>query len=783
MQVRLLRLLMFLLALGFFAAEHLTLPSAGQTRRKQTLPKTAVKEDSFRTTILPFITENCLTCHNARTQKGSLNLAAFRSTDDASRQRERWELIAQKIQTGEMPPKGMPRPDAEQVKAVSAWLDELFAKLDRAIKPDPGRVTARRLNRVEYDNTIRDLLAVDFKPADDFPADDTGYGFDNIGDVLSLSPLLLEKYLKAAEKIAYAAIPLPTAFKPAVERFTPEKLKLHPQARIAPLELQVTHQFPAEADYDLQADVAGSVLQTPTTVKLTLWLDNKEIKVVEFDRQRAKPWVFGERLRVTAGKHTWRARLEQTEVRPEDSDPAKARLTFNALQIRGPFNPAPPSAKASYQQVFTCGHAYGQHLPTCAEQIFGTLVRRAYRRPITPGETGTFTRFVTLAQSAGDSFEQGVRVALQALLVSPQFLFRIEREPATKGAAYSYRLSEHELAARLSYFLWSSMPDDELLRLADERQLARPAVLDAQVLRMLRDPKAEALVENFAGQWLQLRNLELVTPDPDRFPNFTPELREAMQRETELFFATIIKEDRSLLDFIDGRFTFINETLAKHYGIPGITGKEFRRIELDGAQRSGVLTQASILTISSYPTRTSPVIRGKWILENLLNAPPPPAPADVPSLDEKGIGQTVSLRQQFEQHRTNPVCASCHVRMDPLGFGLENYDAIGAWRTVDGKFPVDSTGTLPNGQTFKTPAELKAILRADRDAFARCVTEKLLTYALGRGLERYDKPVVQTMAQRVAADDYRFSRLVLEIANSLPVQMRRSETKTQVVKK
>ncbi len=778
-----LRLLLLVLASGWFVAQQLTLSSAGQTRRKQTAQQSATKEDSFKTVVLPFITENCVVCHNASTQKGGLNLEAFQSTADVSKQRERWELIAQKFQSGEMPPKGIPRPDAQQIKAAGAWLDSFFAKLDRAIKPDPGRVTARRLNRAEYNNTIRDLLAVDFKPVDDFPADDTGYGFDNIGDVLSLSPLLMEKYLKAAEKIAYTAVPLPTALKPAVERFTPEKLKLSSQARIAPLELQVTHQFPTEADYDLQADVAGAVLQTLTTVKLTLWLDGKEIKAVEFDRQRAKPWVFGERVRVKAGKHTLRVALEQAEARPEDNDPTKARLTFNALQIRGPFNQAPPSATASYQRIFTCGHAYGEHKAACATQIFSALTRRAYRRPVTPTEINALTRFVTLAQSSGDSFEQGVRVALQALLVSPQFLFRIEREPAIKNASSQYRLNNHELAARLSYFLWSSMPDDELLRLADEQQLAQPVVLNAQVQRMLRDPKADALVENFAGQWLQLRNLDLVTPDPDRFPNFTPELREAMRRETELFFAAIVKEDRSLLDFIDGRFTFINETLAKHYGIPGITGKEFRRITLDGTERSGVLTQASILTISSYPTRTSPVMRGKWILENLLNAPPPPPPADVPLLDEKAIGLTGSLRQQFEQHRANPTCASCHARMDPLGFGLENYDAIGDWRTVDGKFPIDVAGTLPNGQTFKTPAELKAILKADRDAFARCVTEKLLTYALGRGLERYDKPVVQMIAQRVAADDYRFSRLVLEIANSLPFQMRRSETRTQLVNK
>jgi hypothetical protein len=364
------------------------------------------------------------------------------------------------------------------------------------------------------------------------------------------------------------------------------------------------------------------------------------------------------------------------------------------------------------------------------------------------------------------------------MLVSPDFLFRIERErPAAPGvaAAPNRTLEDHELASRLSYFLWASMPDDELLRAADRNELRQPALLAAQVRRMLRDDKASALVEAFGGQWLQFRALESIAPDRERFPDFEENLRLSMRKETELFFANVVREDRSILDFIDGRYSYLNGRLARHYGVPGVTGPDFRRVELTGPERSGVLTQASVLTVSSYATRTSPVLRGKWILDNVLGAPPPDPPAGVPRLDEATVSVSASLRKQMEAHRANTTCAACHSRMDPLGFGLENYDAIGAWRTQDGKFPIDATGALPDGQSFQGPDDLKAILKTDRRAFAECVTEKLLTYALGRGLERYDKRTVKAIAGRLGASDYRFSALVLEIVNSLPFQMRRGE--------
>ena len=425
----------------------------------------------------------------------------------------------------------------------------------------------------------------------------------------------------------------------------------------------------------------------------------------------------------------------------------------------------------------------GKHEPACARKILGDVARRAYRRPVTAAEVDRLARFVDLAKKSGESFEQGIQVAVKAILVSPYFLFRIERDARPQDPRAIHRIGDYELATRLSYFLWSSMPDEELLKLAGEEKLRAPGVMAAQVRRMLRDAKAHALAENFAGQWLEVRNLESVQPDPERFPQFDDELRAAMRTETEMFFDAVVREDHSILDFLDGRYTFLNERLAQHYGIADVEGSEFRRVKLAGIQRSGVLTQASVLTVSSYANRTSPVLRGKWILENVLNQPLPPPLPDVPNLNEAAIGTTESMRSQLEKHRKNAICAGCHKPMDPLGFGLENYDAVGQWRTADGKFPVDASGRLPSGQSFRTPAGLKSILKQDRSAFTGCLTEKLMTYALGRGLEVYDRNAVKSVVKRVTLGDYRFSSLVLGIVDSMPFQMRRGEAMKQVAQK
>jgi hypothetical protein len=446
------------------------------------------------------------------------------------------------------------------------------------------------------------------------------------------------------------------------------------------------------------------------------------------------------------------------------------------VEIVGPFEPVRGPSRASLQRVYACGHLRGGHAPACLRQNITRLARRAYRRPVSPSEVAPLVRLATSARKQGDSFEEALSLAVQAILVSPDFLFRIEKD--RKAAAAGHPISPHELASRLSYFLWASMPDEELLRAADAGRLRTPAVLAAQVRRMLKDEKAGALVEAFGGQWLQFRALESIAPDRERFPAFDNHLRLSMRRETELFLETIVREDRSVLDLIDGPYSFLNERLARHYGIGGVRGPEFRKVYLPVvSHRSGVLTQASVLTVSSYANRTSPVLRGKWILENLLAAPPPDPPAGTPRLDEAKIGTGGSLRQQMEAHRTNATCAACHQKMDPLGFGLENYDAIGAWRAEDGKFPIDASGKLPDGRTFSGPGEMKTILKGDRDAFAVAITEKMLTYALGRGLERYDRRTVKTIARRLAARDYRFSALVQEIVHSAPFQMRRGDRK------
>ena len=719
----------------------------------------APPDDSFVATVKPFLRSNCIACHNDKLKSGELNLAQYlgATTSAALKDRERWELVAQKLRAGEMPPKGIPRPAADQIAAVTNWVETSYARLDRETPADPGRVTAHRLNRYEYNNTVRDLLGLDLNASDEFPVDPYGYGFDNIGDVLSLSPVLTEKYLKAAEHIARIAIPPAEPMKPVMSRYLAERMG---QAR--QLHIEVMHEFPVDGEYTLRSAWFQG-LKIGTRLEGRLYLDGQEISqhpltvFTEMDRGFETPGVH-----VTAGRHKIEADMRYDGI-------LKDPPYLEYIQVYGPGRQMPREGSASFQRIFVCR----EHTPECARRILEPLVHRAYRRPVQREEVEELSGLVRSAQSRGDSFEEGIRVALEAILVNPNFLFRIERDPA--GGVGSHRIGDVELASRLSYFLWSSMPDDELLGLAEKDRLHEPEVLHAQMKRLLADARSHSLVENFAGQWLQFRNLDVLKPDPQKFPEFDAELREAMRTETELFFGAVVREDRGILDFLDGRFTYLNERLAKHYGIQGVTGREFRRVELDGSQRSGVLTQGSVLTVSSYPTRTSPVIRGKWVLENLLDTPPPPPPPDVPPLNEAEVGTTASLREQLEKHRANPVCAGCHARMDPIGFGLENYDAIGRYRTADGKFPIDPSGTLPNGKSFAGAAELKTILRGDPRTFTRALSEKLLTYALGRGLESYDRAAVAGITDRVQQSDYRFSALVQAIVESVPFEMRRSQ--------
>ncbi len=744
----------------------------------------------FNRTIRPFVANHCASCHNPQLKTGGLNLSGFSNAAAVEQNRAVWQKVLHKLRSGEMPPPAMPRPALDQVARVTAWIE---ARLKQSIKAEPGRVTARRLNRAEYNYTVRDLLGVEASPADDFPIDDSGYGFDNIGDVLSLSPVLMEKYLAAAEKLASLAIVTPAPIPATLERYQTETLG---GAAGSPISLTRKHRFPAEAEYDFKVGVGRRPDRAPP-IKLALLLDGKQVTTFDVDAWAPKPREFDVRIRVPAGEHLVAAAYlpETAEYNPASAParPAfpkpredavekymrdrkiKDNLVMDYIEIRGPFNAAPPPPPESHRRIFVCGHLRSNHDPGCARTIVTSLARRAWRRPATAAEVDELLPFTDIARKQGESFEQGIRLALEAMLISPHFLFRIERDPPSGAGGPVHRVSDLELASRLSYFLWSSIPDEELLAAAERRQLRKPAAFMQQIRRMLADLKSQRLVENFGAQWLQLRNLRGVQPDPQRFPEFNEELRDSMHRETLLFFEAILREDRSILDFLDADFTFVNERLARLYGIPGVTGSEFRRVTLKGEQRGGVLTHASVLTVSSHPTRTSPVLRGKWILETLLNAPPPPPPPGVQqTLNEASSGKTGTLRQLLEKHRSSPSCYTCHARMDPLGFGLENYNAIGAWRTHEGEHLLDSTGTLPDGQSFRGPAQLKAILKRDRDAFARGLTEKLLTFALGRGVEEYDQPAVDAIGRQLAAKQYRFSALVEGIVNSMPFQMRRS---------
>ncbi len=705
--------------------------------------------DPYKDTVTPFLRAQCQGCHSGAKPAGGLAIDALLNNPNTLRQREHWERIGQRIAAGEMPPKGTPRPDPQQARAVTSWIESTYEALDRNTPIDPGRVTARRLNRFEYANSVRDLLGIDLDPASDLPPDPYGYGFDNIGDVLSINAAITEQYLKAAERISRAVIPIASdPEKPVMQRYLAERIGQDRQLRIV-----MDHAFPADGEYTLRS-AFYQALKDGTRVRMQIFIDGKPVAgdTLKFYYQIDRA-VEGRGISVTAGKHRVEATIEVLPDPPYKGSPPYLEY----LQIYGPLKVASTKSK-----LLTCDGTR----PDCARGILAPLARRAWRRPITPAELDTLLSLTHKEQKRTGSFEQAMRTSLQAILVSPHFLYRIERD---RGSG-TQPLSDFELATRLAYFLWSSLPDDELLRLAERSQLR--ANLIAQARRMLADPRSAAFVESFTGQWLQTRNLTILKPDPTLFPTFTGELAADMKTETELFFATLLKEDRPVTDFLDAPFTFLNERLAKHYGIANVTGQEFRRVELNGAQRGGVLTHASVLTVSSYPTRTSPVIRGKWVLDNLLNQPPPPPPPNIPALADKPESSAGSLRQQLEKHRNNAACAACHARMDPLGFGLENYDAIGRWRTQDNGVPIDPSGTLPNGQSFATPAGLKTILKADAQTFTRALAEKILTYATGRGMELRDRAAIRKLATHVQDNGYRFQSLLLGALESHPFLQR-----------
>ena len=725
----------------------------------------------------PFFDLYCRDCHEGETAEAGLDLSTYDSVESIQSNRERWVQVFDRIRVNSMPPADAEQPPDGERERVTAWLDHALFYVDCGQAPDPGRVTIRRLNRTEYNNTIRDLVGVDFKPADDFPSDDVGYGFDNIGDVLSIPPLLVEKYLDAAEDISRQAI-VTIEDRQIRAKIAASELEQEGAVRDGPYDSKVmvsrgrvssTFDLPAAGEYVIRIE-AGADQAGDEKAKMELKAGDRKLTVIEVTGDRS-PDEYEYRFESEPGKTRVSAAFINDYYKPEEK--ADRNLLVKSIAIEGPVG-LPDELPESHQRLMAASPDESTSLVESATLNLRGLLKRAFRRPVTDEEVAKYVRFVEMAIDRGESFERGMQVALQAVLVSPHFLFRVETDKRGESADGLPALNDFELASRLSYFLWSSMPDQELFDLAEQGVLHEDAILEQQVARMMSDPKSFALIENFAGQWLNLRRLATddVAPDPETFPVWNDQLRDDMWRETELFFASIVREDRPVTELLDARYTFVNGNLAEFYGIEGIEGDEYRRVELTDGRRAGVITQASVLTLTSYPTRTSAVKRGQWVLENILGDKPPDPPPLVPGLDEtREANPDLSLREQLEIHRTDPTCASCHVLMDDIGFGLENFDAIGRWREKDGPFELDTSGVLPSGEAFSGPLELVSILSRRKDDFTRCLAEKLLTYALGRGLEYYDKCTVDDVVAETIDGDYRFSALLSAIVRSEPFRM------------
>ena len=784
----------------------------------------------------------CVTCHNEKLRTADLLLDKA-DVENVGAGAEVWERVVRKLRGRAMPPVGLPRPDNATYDAFATYLE---TELDRraAAQPNPGRPNAaHRLNRAEYANAIRDLLGLEIDALALLPSDDSG-GFDNLGDLLSVSPGLMEKYMTAAGKISRLAIGDP-AIRPDIATYTLSPLLVQGDRMSEDLPFgsrggaAIRHHFPLDGEYVIKirlqrTDGAAYVIGIAEPHRLDVRLDGARIKMFTFGGENtgkaqgagaadAIPPDFHQaqyerkadegmevRFPAKAGAHLVQVAFLKEKLAPEGVFPPKSQATLTEarlqneyerggadpqvsnLSISGPFDAKGPGETPSRRALFVCrpggssgpgnnipraslqaGSAMSNDEESCARKILSSLARRAYRRPVTAAEVGPLLKLYKAGRSEG-GFEAGIGMALQGVLVSTEFLFRIERDPASVSPDAPYRLSDLELASRLSYFLWSSIPDEELLGLAERGKLQDPAVLEQQARRMLADPRSKALVDNFAGQWLYLRNLKTKTPNRDVFPDFDENLRQGFAQETELFLESMLREDRPVLSLLTADYTFLNERLARHYGVPDVYGSQFRRVTLADESRKGLLGQGSVLTLTALANRTSVVQRGKWVLENILGSPVPPPPPNVPALKEKSEGAKGTLRQQMEAHRANPACYVCHSRMDPIGFAMENFDAIGKWRTADDGAPIDSSGALPDGSKFQGIAELRKALLNRPELIVYAVSEKLLTYALGRQLDYYDAPAVRRIIREAAPSGSRWSSLIIGIAKSTPFQMRRS---------
>ena len=772
----------------------------------------------------------CLACHNERLQARGTVPFSFEGLTlaDVGADAEVWEKVVRKLHARAMPPAGRPRPDEETYEGFVTWLE---TELDRAAaaSPNPGRPAVRRLTGAEYLNAIRDLLALEVDAeALLFPADDVDdQGFATNADVLSVSPALFERYLVAANRISRLAVGDPTigpGFAPAT--YSTPRLLYQDDRMSEDLPfgsrggMAIRHHFPLDGDYEvrirLRRQIYDYIIGMGKPQQLDVRLDGALVKrfTIGDADQKGYPSAYtffgtirgdpawedylsggadaGLVVRFPAQAGTRVVGVTFANVRSEPTGILERRLSGFSLSgegfyygnaavervdLSGPYNATGPGDTPSRRRIFRCRPTSGADDEPCAKRILSALARRAYRRPVTDDEVTRLLTFYT-SNREEHGFEGGIQKALERLLVAPDFLFRVEAEPVDARAGTAYPLADLELASRLSFFLWSSIPDDELLAVAEDGRLHEPAVLERQVRRMLADPRSTALVDNFASQWLQLDRLGGVQPDFEVFFEFDENLRADMEQETKLFLRSQLREDRSLMDLLTADYTFVNARLARHYGISGVYGERFRRVTFDGGGRAGLLGHASLLTLTAYPTRTSPVLRGKWLLDNILGMPPPPPPPDVPALQENGGGgEVLSIREQMEQHRANPACAACHRMMDPPGFALENFDAIGRWRvTSEAGTPIDASGTLVDGSVVEGATSLRDALLRNEVSVMRTVTEKLLTYALGRGIEHYDQPAIRQIVAAAAHDDYRWSSIILELVESMPFQMRRSES-------
>jgi len=766
---------------------------------QQTEPPASARSSHEREAIGRFVDLYCVACHNRDDKTAGLALDAMIS-DDVRLNATDWERVVRKVRARQMPPEDEVRPSG---RTYESFLSLLTGSLDRAAaeKPEPGRTLGfRRLNRTEYQNAIRDLLALAIDASAMLPNDESSRGFDNV-TVGDLSPTLLDRYITAAQKISRLAVGSPERSPGGETIRTRPDLTQEEHVEGLPIGTRggvlIPYTFPQSGEYEIQARLTRDRnehvegLREPHELEVLLDRERKASFTVkpakaETDHQTADAHVKA-RIHVTAGPH----KLGVTFVKNPSSLLENKRQPFQAhynahrhprltpaiyqVTITGPYNTQGHSDTPSRRRIFVSEPQGAEDEEASARRILSSLMRRAYRRPVTDEDLRKPLALYREARAAG-GFDAGIEMSLSAVLVNPQFLFRIETDPPGVAPHSAYRLSDIQVASRLSFFLWSSIPDDELLDLAERGELSKPEVLERQVLRMLADPRSQSLVTNFAGQWLHLRNLDSITPDLRLFPDFDDNLRQAFRRETELLFEEVLRGDRSVLDLLKSDHTYLNERLAKHYGIPHIYGSHFRRVELgDGSERGGLLRQGSVLTVTSYATRTSPVIRGKWVLENILGTPPPPPPADVPALKDNTVSSSLSVRERLAEHRANVACAGCHKLMDPVGFALENFDAVGRWRDYEESRPVDSSGGLPGGSQFEGVTGLEKALLKRPELFVGTLTEKLLTFALGRGVESYDAPAVRRIVRDASAKDHRFSSLIVGIATSTPFQMRESE--------